>query len=107
MDTKETRLASGEIVSTEEALNRFFNREIGFFDLKEDIQKAILQYIKEKDPEQKVLGRNWYDVLQDKFCVVEVLLREDYENIEEPSECIYSTIKEFDEFDSFYSKKQY
>ena len=98
---EETVLASGEKVTIEEALRRFSNREIGFFDMEYDLQKLVLQCNKEKNFGLKVLGARWYDVLEEKFNVYEFVYCEE-SLVEGISEGIYQVLRDFDTFDSFY-----
>ena len=81
-----------------EIIEKKTKREANFFELERNEQRQVLDFISDHNIGIKVLGYRWYDILSNKFFVIQYLPKEElsYGIAEEIHE--FETFKDFFEF---------
>ena len=92
MAKKEKQATDYSKLSLPDVIKRKTKHKANFLELEHDDQRGVLDYIQAHNIDIKVFGYKWYDILSNKFFVIEYLLREDM---------MFGIGKEKREFDSF------
>ena len=92
MAKKEKQATDYSKLSLPDVIKRKTKHKANFLELEHDDQRGVLDYIQAHNIDIKVFGYKWYDILSNKFFVIEYLLREDM---------MFGIGKEKREFESF------
>lgn len=63
-------------LSLQEVIKRKTKRKASFFELEQNDQRSILDYIQQHNIDIKIFEKKWYDILTKKFYAIELKVRE-------------------------------
>ena len=92
MAKKEVAVVDYSKLTLPEIIKRKTKRKCSFFELEQDENRGVLDYIQSHQIDLKIYGLRWFDVLSKKFYVEEYIASDDY---------FYGVGKEIHSFDTF------